>query len=67
MKTSNETIKAAANQQTRTFTLRKYIDGEVFAKYRTIPMSKEEFRSCENNTSNDWKQFLKSDDYYKVG
>ena len=57
-------IKASANQSQRTFTIRKYIDGKLFAKYRTTQMSKEEFESSESNTENDWKQFLKSDDYY---
>jgi len=54
-------IKVKANQSKRTFTIRTEA-----AKYRTNQMSKEEFEICENNTSNDWAQFLKSDDYYKV-
>lgn len=66
MKTLNETIKAVANQNQRTFTIRKYINGKLFAKYRTIQMTQEEFNSEEMNTDNDWKQFLKSDDYYTV-
>jgi len=66
MRTLNEIIKVAANQSKRTFTIRKYFNGKVFAKYRTIEMSKEEFDSEEMNTENDWKQFLKSDDYYSV-
>jgi len=67
MKNSNETIKVASNQSTRTFTIRKYIDGKLFAKYRTIPMSKNEFESSENDTQNDWANFLRSiDDYYRV-
>ena len=66
MRTSIETIKATANQSKRTFTIRKYIDGKLFVKYRTIQMSQEEFDSEEMNTENDWKQFLKSDDYYTV-
>jgi len=66
MRTLNETIKVASNQSKRTFTIRKYFNGKVFAKYRTIEMSKEEFDSEEMNTENDWKQFLKSDDYYSV-
>ena len=61
-----ETIKATANQSKRTFTIRKYINGKLFAKYRTTQMSKEEFNREEMNTENDWKQFLKSDDYYKI-
>ena len=66
MKDLNETIKATANQSKRIFTIRKYIDGKLIAKYRTIEMSQEDFDSEEMNTENDWKQFLKSDDYYKV-
>ncbi len=66
MTTSIETIKVAANQSKRTFTIRKYINGKLFAKYRTTGMSQEEFDSEEMNTENDWKQFLKSDDYYRV-
>ena len=66
MRASNETIKVTANQSKRTFTIRKYIDGKFFTKYRTIEMSQEEFDSEEMNTENDWKQFLKSDDYYTV-
>ncbi|QLE02870.1 hypothetical protein HX109_15325 [Galbibacter sp. BG1] len=66
MKNSNETIKVTPNYSKRTFTIRKYIDGKLFAKYRTIEMSQEEFDSEEMNTDDDWKQFLKSDDYYQV-
>lgn len=66
MKTSNETIKVTANQSKRTFTIRKYIDDKLFAKYRTIKMNQQEFDSEERNTENDWKQFLKSNDYYPV-
>jgi len=60
------TIKVSANQSNRTFTIRKYIDGKFFVKYRTLPMSKADFESNEYKTESDWKQFLKSDDYYKV-
>ena len=61
-----ETITATANQSKRTFTLRKFIDGKFFVKYRTVEMNQEEFDSAEMNTENDWKQFLNSSDYYKV-
>ena len=60
------TIKATANQSKRTFTLRCYVDGKMYAKYRTTQMSQEEFDSEEFNTENDWQQFLKTDNYYKV-
>ena len=66
MKNTNETIKATVNQSKRTFTIRKYVDGKIFAKYRTNQLSQDEFDSCEMNTENDWKYFLRSDDYYRV-
>lgn len=66
MKVLNQTIKVTANQSARTFTIRTYVNGKLSSKYRTIKLSKEEFQSEENNTENDWKQFLKSSDYYVV-
>lgn len=66
MTTLNETIKATSNQSKKTFTIRKYVDGKLSAKYRTIQLNEGEFNSCESNTENDWRQFLRSDDYYKV-
>ena len=60
------TIKSTANQSKKTFTIRKYEGSKLVSKYRTIEMSQEEFDSEERNTENDWKQFLKSDDYYAV-
>jgi len=61
-----KTIKATANQQKRTFTLRVFNVGSPVIKYRTVQLSKNEFDSCEYNTNNDWIQFLKSSDYYIV-
>lgn len=66
MQVSNQTIKVTANQSARSFTIRTYVNGKFSSKYRTIKLSKEEFNSNEYNTENDWKQFLKSDDYYVV-
>ena len=60
------TIKVTANKSAKTFTIRTYVDGKLNNKYRTTPMTKEEFQSESNNTENDWKQFLKSSDYYLV-
>lgn len=56
-----ETLKISANHSRRTFTIRTEV-----AKYRTIRLSNEEFNSCLNNTGQDWRQFLRSDDYYEV-
>lgn len=65
--TTNETITATANQSKRTFTLRTFDEhGNVTAKYRTYKMTQEEFENEEMNTEKDWKQFLKTDDYYKI-
>jgi len=66
MRNSNETIKVTANRSKRTFTIRKFDNGVLYAKYRTYPMSQEEFDMEEFNTDNDWRQFLKTDDYYVV-
>jgi len=65
MKTKR-TIKATPNFSKRTFTIKTYIDGRLSAKYRTYPMTTEEFDSELNNTPKDWSQFLKTDDYYLV-
>ena len=58
---TGETLKISANHSKRTFTIRTDV-----AKYRTIRLSKDEFNSCLNNTGQDWRIFLRSNDYYKV-
>lgn len=60
------TITATPNHKARTFTIRVKYNGVTSSKYRTLPVSKQEFTSELNNTQNDWNQFLKSNDYYKV-
>jgi hypothetical protein len=59
MKTTE--IKITPNFSKRTFTIRK--NG---SKYRTYPMSQQEFNECIHMTQNDWQQFLKSTEYYLV-
>ena len=54
-------MKITSNKSKRTFTIKNET-----ATYRTFTMSKQEFESCLHNTENDWKQFLKTDEYYKV-
>lgn len=54
--------KITSNRKQRYFTL-WFKDG---SKFRTYPLSKEEFEVAEFNTENDWKQFLKSDGYYPL-
>lgn len=58
---TGDTIKISANRSKRTFTIITSV-----AKYRTIQMSKEEFNSSLYHTGNDWMQFLKTDNYYRV-
>ena len=59
-----KTTTANPNHKNRTFTIRTYINGKINAKYRTLKLSKPEFESELNNTENDWRHFLKSNDYY---
>lgn len=64
-------IKVTSNKTLKVFTIRKYeMSGKakiLIAKYRTNPMSIEEFEDLECNTENDWKQFLRtSQDYTAV-
>lgn len=54
-------ISVKANHKNRTFTIRTDSN-----KYRTIRLPKEEFENCLYNSANDWQDFLKSDDYYRV-
>ena len=59
---TNEILKISSNKAKRTFTIRT-----KYAKYRTLQFSKEEFEHADFFwTGNDWKQFLKTDEYFKV-
>lgn len=55
-------IKVTPNNNKRTFTLRV-----SSGKFRTLPMSKEEFNNASMFwTGNDWQNFLNSSDEYYV-
>ena len=54
-------FEITSNKSARTFTIR--VDG---SKYRTYPMSKEEFNSASYWTGEDWNYFFRTNDYYKV-
>ncbi len=56
-----ETFKITSNKSKRHYTI-----NVGYAKYRTIKMSKEEFNQAHYWTLNDWKQFLTTDEYYKL-
>ena len=55
-------MKISSNKAKRTFTIRT-----KYAKYRTLQFTKEEFEHADFFwTANDWKQFLKTDECYKL-
>jgi hypothetical protein len=54
-------MKTTSNKSAKTYTIR--VNGN---KYRTLQMSKQEFDSAYYWTDNDWKQFLKTDEYYSI-
>lgn len=54
-------IKVSSNRSKKTFTIKTEI-----GRYRTLPMPSQEFNSAKNWTANDWQNFLKTDEYYKV-
>ena len=59
---SGEEIKVVSNQRERTFTIQTSA-----ARYRTYQFEQDEFDRAELHwTGNDWKEFLKTDEYYKV-
>ena len=59
---TNEIFKISSNKAKRTFTIRT-----KYSKFRTLQFTKEEFEHADFFwTGNDWKQFLKSDECYKV-
>ena len=55
-------LRISANHSAKTFTIRT-----TSSKYRTIRFGKDEFNHADRNwTGNDWQNFLKTDEYYKV-
>ena len=57
-------IRVKANKTKRTFTIIKYDKGILYTKYRTIQFSKAEFEELESNTSEDWMNFLRTENAY---
>ena len=57
-------IKAVSNKAKKTFTISKYNNGKLISKYKTIPLSKQEFEENELNTQSDWLNFLKNSNEY---
>jgi hypothetical protein len=65
MKKEN-TLTATPNYSKRTYTIRRYCNGLVWSKCRTLPMNKQEFEEAEMNTKNDWKWFLTSNECKRI-
>lgn len=60
------TIKT--NEKQRTVTICVYEGSELIAKYRTLPFSKEDFKTVSHWTESDIKNFLRFENgsYYLV-
>jgi hypothetical protein len=57
------TLTVTPNLSKKTFTLKK----SSGSKYRTLPMTSEDFASAKSWTGNDWSQFLKNtEEYYPI-
>jgi hypothetical protein len=66
MRTQQFKLTATPNYSKKTFTIRKYYDDGTILKYRTIQLSPEDFENELMNTKNDWINFLRSEDYYRI-
>lgn len=58
---SDRELKVSSNKRERTFRIKT-----ESATFKTFPMSKDEFNSAEYWTGQDWQQFLRTDEYYKI-
>jgi len=58
---SKREIKISSNKSKRTFTIKTEAE-----KYRSYPMDKQEFNNAQYWTANDWNQFLKTNEYFKI-
>ena len=57
------TYTISFNRSRKTYTIRRYDNGKLTAKYRSIPQGKD---FSETWTEGDIRNFLKTDEYYKV-
>jgi hypothetical protein len=60
------TLTATPNHNKRTYTIRRYLNGLVWGKCRTLPMNKQEFEEAEMHTEEDWKWFLTTNDVHVI-
>jgi len=67
MKNERIQIKATPNHSKKTFTIRYFDYGKCYLKFRTLRLNRQEFEDCEYFTQNDWKDWIKNNQwYYKV-
>ena len=52
-------IKKKANKYSRTYTLRKYYNGKRIGKYKTLKLSKEEFKKFSFFGSDSLNKYIK--------
>ena len=63
---NNGKIRISKNDSKRTYTIRMYDNGKCYAKYRTNKVCTLDFVSMLYWTENDWKSFLRTNEYYKI-
>lgn len=57
------TYTISFNRSRKTYTIRRYDNGKLTAKYRSTPQGRD---FTETWTEGDIRNFLKTDEYYKV-
>ena len=57
-------INAVANEKTKTFDIIKTWNDGTKVIYRTTELTDQEFKDMEYNTSNDWQNFLNTNQNY---
>lgn len=63
MKEKVITYKISSNKALRVYTVREYINGISFLKYRSYPVSKEEYVPADNWTQQEIKKFVRKKCY----
>ena len=59
-----KSIIASSNASLKSFTIRKYEGVKCYAKFKTLPMSKQEFEDMVTWTQGDWEYYLRSQQSY---
>ena len=54
------------NKRYKTYTLRRTHNGKVIAKFRTNPMSKEDFLKCAYFGTESWNKYIKDNNLKNI-